>query len=55
MLNNDVKSHLENLDRKQKALASYNNEHDFTKEIKNVLAKWTLTMFRLGARAVKAI
>ena len=55
MLNNEVKIFLENLDRKQKALASYNGEHDFAKEIKNILAKWTLTMFRLGVRAVKVI
>ena len=41
MLHNEIKTYLENLDREQKALASYNGEHDFAKEIKNILAKDT--------------
>ena len=35
MLHNEIKTYLENLDREQKALASYNGEHDIAKEIKN--------------------
>jgi len=41
MLNNDVKTYLENLDREQKALASYNGGHDIAKAIKDILAKNT--------------
>src|SRR3989344_7665582 len=41
MFNNEIKTYLENLDREQKALASYNGEHDFAKEIKDILAKDT--------------
>lgn len=41
MLNNEIKTYLENLDREQKALASYNGEHDIAKAIKDILAKDT--------------
>lgn len=41
MLNNEIKTYLENFDREQKVLASYDNEHDIAKEIKNILAKDT--------------
>ncbi len=41
MLNDEIKTYLENLDREQKALASYNGEHDIAKVIKDILAKDT--------------
>jgi len=41
MLNNGIKTYLENLDREQKALASCNGEHDIAKAIKDILAKDT--------------
>lgn len=41
MLHNKIKNYLENLDREQKALASYNGEHDIAKAIKDILAKDT--------------
>lgn len=41
MLNNEIKTYLENLDREQKALASYNGEHDIAKAVKDILAKDT--------------
>ena len=41
MLHNEVKTYLEKLDQEQKALASYNGEHDVAKEIKEILAKDT--------------
>ncbi len=41
MIRNEIKTYLENLDREQKALASYNGEHDIAKAIKDILAKDT--------------
>jgi len=41
MLHSEVKTYLEKLDQEQKALVSYNGEHDVAKEIKNILAKDT--------------
>ncbi|MBI4837188.1 MAG: DUF4209 domain-containing protein [Candidatus Portnoybacteria bacterium] len=41
MLHNEVKTYLEKLDQEQKALVSYNGEHDVAKEIKEILAKDT--------------
>ena len=39
MLHSEIKTYLENLDQEQKALASYNGEHDIAKAIKDILAK----------------
>ncbi|MCL5774629.1 MAG: hypothetical protein M1333_00285 [Patescibacteria group bacterium] len=39
MLNNEVKTYLDNLDQEQKALVSYRGEHDIAKEIKDILVK----------------
>lgn len=41
MLNNDVKTYLENLDQEQKALASHDSELHIGKAIKDILAKDT--------------
>ncbi|OQB71652.1 MAG: hypothetical protein BWX89_01768 [candidate division TA06 bacterium ADurb.Bin131] len=41
MIHSEVKNYLKKLDEEQKALASYNGEHDIAKEIKNILAKDT--------------
>jgi len=41
MLCQDVKTYLEDLDQQQKALVSYNGEHDIAKAIKDILAKDT--------------
>jgi len=41
MLHNEVKNYLEKLDQEQKVLVSYHGEHNFAKEIKDILAKDT--------------
>lgn len=41
MLNNEIKTFLENLDQEQKALASYIGEHDIANAVKDILAKDT--------------
>lgn len=41
MLHNEAKTYLENLDREQKALASYNDEHQIAESIIDILAKDT--------------
>ena len=41
MIHSEVKTYLEKLDQEQKALVSYNGEHDIAKEIKDILAKDT--------------
>jgi hypothetical protein len=41
MLNNKIKTYLENLDREQKALTSYNGEYDITTAIRLILAEDT--------------
>jgi hypothetical protein len=41
MLNNEVKTYLENVDLEKKAPASYSDEHDIAKAIKDILTKDT--------------
>lgn len=41
MLKKEIKTYLASMDREQKALASYNGEHDIAKAIKDILAKDT--------------